>query len=122
MEVRYRESANQPRALAKDADISLSSVQRVIAGQTGPGVDTIECIANAFDLSLYQLLIPGLDPHRPQEVPGALKQEERYLRRARRGELSANTGLDGTETHPGVVRMNEKPAPRGNGRAPAKVR
>jgi hypothetical protein len=71
---------DKARRLADTAQIALSSVQRAQKGQVGAGLDTIEAIARAFDLSAYQLLIPGLDPANPQSIPGALLAERRLYR------------------------------------------
>lgn len=59
MEQRYRESSNRPMALAKDAGVSLSSVQRTLSRETGASIDTVEAFARVFGLSAYQLLMPG---------------------------------------------------------------
>lgn len=59
MEQRYRENSNRPLALAKDAGVSLSSVQRTLSRETGATVDTVESFARVFGLSPYQLLMPG---------------------------------------------------------------
>ena len=48
MEIKYKASSNKPKALAKDAGISLSSVQRAISGETAPNLDTVEAIVNAL--------------------------------------------------------------------------
>jgi hypothetical protein len=58
MEQRYKESGNRPRALAKDAGMSLSSVQRTLSRETGASIDTVETFAKVFGLSPFQLLVP----------------------------------------------------------------
>jgi hypothetical protein len=81
MEHYFPTAGDRPRRLSKEAQISLSSVQRVYKGDVGASLDTIEAIARAFDLSAYQLLIPDLDPGNPQNIPGALLAERRLYRR-----------------------------------------
>lgn len=59
MDQRYKESSNRPMALAKDAGVSLSSVQRTLSRETGASIDTVESFSKVFGLSTYQLLMPG---------------------------------------------------------------
>ena len=58
MDQRYRDSANRPMALAKDAQVSLSSVQRTLSRETGASIDTVESFARVFGLPPFQLLVP----------------------------------------------------------------
>lgn len=58
MEQRYRESSNRPMALAKDAGVSLSTVQRTLSREAGASIDTVESFAKVFGLSAYQMLVP----------------------------------------------------------------
>ncbi len=76
----YRNAANQPKALAKDAGVSLSTVQRILDGKTGATLDNIEAIAGAFRLSAYQLLVPNIDPADPPIVAGAIQAEQKMRR------------------------------------------
>lgn len=85
MNARYAESRNKPGALAKDAGLSLSTVQRILGAMSGSSVDNLEAVASALDLSLYQLLIPALDVTNPQIVHGAVKNEERMYRQWKKG-------------------------------------
>lgn len=80
MESHYRESGNKPKALAKDAGVSLSTVQRILASETGATLDNIESIAGAFQLSAYQVLVPMLDTKNPQLIKGATVDEQRLYR------------------------------------------
>lgn len=89
MDHQYRDSSNRPMALAKDAGVSLSTIQRVLSKESGATLDNIEAIAAAFDVSVYQLLIPSLDILNPQVVQGAMKNEERMYRQWKRGEERA---------------------------------
>lgn len=80
MQQHYRDSPNKPLKLAKEAGVSLSTVQRLINKETGATLDNIEAIAAAFQLSAYQLLLPALEAKNPQVVRGATKDEERLYR------------------------------------------
>src|SRR5688572_23412544 len=80
MQHHYRDTPNKPLRLAKEAGVSLSTVQRLINKETGASLDNIEAIASAFQLSSYQLMLPALDPKNPQVVRGATKDEERLYR------------------------------------------
>ncbi len=48
-------------------------------------MDNIEAVAEVFELSVYQILIPALDIGNPQIVQGAMKNEERMYRQWKRG-------------------------------------
>lgn len=87
MESRYRESTNRPMALAKDAGVTLSTVQRTLSRETGASIDTLESFAKVFGLAAYQLLMPtwmvGASPppnHRRREI----RRPERSLVPAKR--------------------------------------
>lgn len=86
----YRESTNRPKALAKDAGVSLSTIQRILGATNGATIDNIEAVSAAFQLSAYQLLIPALDTKSPQVVRGATKDEELLYRHWKR------SGMDST--------------------------
>lgn len=93
MVLKFPDSLNQPKALAdatgkpKEGGQSLSTVQRILKGESGASLDTLEAIADALDVSLYQLLIPALDTKNPQIVQGATEAEEKMYRRWRRSEV-----------------------------------
>jgi hypothetical protein len=48
------------KALAKDADTTLSQIQRVIAGEVAVGVDLVESLATALRVQPRDLLTPYL--------------------------------------------------------------
>ncbi len=58
MDQRYKENSNRPMALAKDAGVSLSSVQRTLSREVGASIDTVEAFARVFGLPAFQLLVP----------------------------------------------------------------
>lgn len=87
MEHHYRESANRPKALAKDAGLALSTVQRILSASNAVNLDYIEELALALHATPYQLLLPGLDAKNPQVVHGATEEEQRLYRRWQKKEL-----------------------------------
>jgi DhnA family fructose-bisphosphate aldolase class Ia len=54
----YKDSSNRTLALAKDAKVSHSTVQRIIKADVGTSLDSLEAIADKLKLPTYQLLIP----------------------------------------------------------------
>lgn len=87
MEREFQEVDNKVLALAKRAGLSLSSVQRTLAGDTGASIDTIERLSVALGVSPYQLLLPELDVLNPQIVNGASAAERRLYAAMRRASL-----------------------------------
>lgn len=85
MALHFKESRNRPKALAGKAGVSLSTIQRILEARTGATLDNIEAIAEVFELSVYQILIPALDIANPQIVQGAMKNEERMYRQWKKG-------------------------------------
>lgn len=83
MEVHLKDETNKPMALQKLCGVKKSTVQRILARSTGANLETLEAIAGAFGLSVYQLLIPELRAENPQIVQGATKAEEAAYRRWR---------------------------------------
>lgn len=80
MDKHYEKSSNKPKALAKDSQVRMSTIQRMLKAENGASLDTIEQVAAAFNLSAYQLLIPNLHISNPQVIKGATKDEERLYR------------------------------------------
>lgn len=56
MDSKYESSRNRPMSLAKDATVSLSSVQRALSGETAPTLDTLEAFAEVFALTIGELV------------------------------------------------------------------
>jgi transcriptional regulator with XRE-family HTH domain len=56
MNERYAQSGNKAMSLAKDAGVSMSSIQRAIGGETAPNLDTVEAIAAALRVKPEYLL------------------------------------------------------------------
>lgn len=46
------------RALARDADTTLSQIQRILAGSVGIGIDLLEAIAQVFGVRPQDLITP----------------------------------------------------------------
>lgn len=84
----YKESGSRPRALAKDAGVSLSTIQRILAREVGATIDNIESVAGVFHLSAYQILVPMLDVRNPQIIKGATLDEQRLYRMLRQAKIS----------------------------------
>ena len=86
LDYHFSESSNKPLALAEKSGLSLSSIQRVLNVNVGSSIDSIESIAEAFDISVYQLLLPNLDVENPQVVTGASASERQLYKRFQRNE------------------------------------
>lgn len=84
MDLHFREQGDRPKALAAEAGVSKSTVQRILQAELGASLDNIEAIASALHASAYQMLIPNLNPSNPQVVQGATKDEERMFRQWRK--------------------------------------
>ncbi|HEX5125737.1 MAG TPA: helix-turn-helix domain-containing protein [Rhodocyclaceae bacterium] len=56
MDAHFADSANKPKSLANEAALSLSSIQRVLAGDVGASIDTMEALATVFGLTVPELL------------------------------------------------------------------
>lgn len=84
----YRDSANRPKALAMAAGVSLSTVQRILAGASGATLDNVESVAGAFHLSAYQIMVPSLDPDNPPVIKGATQEEQKLYRSWKRARLT----------------------------------
>jgi hypothetical protein len=72
------------RALQKDCGVTLSSAQRIIDGTTGATLDTLEQLALALHVSVYQLVAPDIDPQNPPIIQGATEAERRLYAQWRR--------------------------------------
>ena len=88
MEVRFHLQGDKVRALAAKSGIGKTSIDRIIKGQTGVNIDYIEDLAEALDVSSYQLLIPDLDARNPQIVNGATEAERQLYRRYYKKQLT----------------------------------
>lgn len=63
-------------ALGKLAGVSQSTVGRMLAGDHASQIDRVQKVAAAFELSAWQLLVPGLEP---TNLPTYLTERERDL-------------------------------------------
>ncbi len=81
MDSHFKDNPNRPMKLSKESGVSLSTVQRILAQKVGASLDNIESIAEVFDLSVYQIMLAGLDIKNPQVVTGAVKNEKVMYRR-----------------------------------------
>lgn len=64
--------------LSREAKIGPVSASRIKAAQTSVGLDVVDAVAAVFELELWQLLIPGLDPKNPPATQ-PLTETERQL-------------------------------------------
>jgi transcriptional regulator with XRE-family HTH domain len=81
--IEFRERPNVPLALAHASGVSKSTVQRIISGDVGADLETLEKVAKALGLIPYQLFIPNLDVKNPQVAKGAMPGEYRAYRGTR---------------------------------------
>lgn len=79
-------TARQKKA-EEEKRIPFTTLQRVCNAANGGNLETLEEIAVAFDLSLYQLVLPDLDVKNPQVVAGASKAEQAAYKRWQRAGL-----------------------------------
>ena len=68
MVARFKDSNNKPGDMAKAAGLSLSAVQRIIYQDVGATIDSINALARAAGLDVWQLLVPGMDPRNPPKL------------------------------------------------------
>jgi hypothetical protein len=59
----------------------------VLSAEVGASIDTLEAIANVFEISVYQLVLPNLDARNPQVVTGATAAERAMYAAFRRGQM-----------------------------------
>lgn len=85
MEVCFEQSTNRPKSLAKEAGMSLSSIQRILSTEQAPTTDALEKIAIALDVAPYQLLLIHLDERNPQIVAGESAAERKFYAALARG-------------------------------------
>lgn len=88
MDIHFAESPNKPLALANatgKGGLSKSTVQRILAGEIGITLETLDLIATALEVMPYQLVIPALDAKNPQVVKGAVEAEKKLYSDYERG-------------------------------------
>lgn len=64
--------------LARRAGCSRSTIQRILAAQAAPTVDTLSSLAKALGVTPWLLLVDSLDPEHPQQLR-ALTDRQRQL-------------------------------------------
>lgn len=62
--VKHYGAENMTR-LASECGVGLGTVGRIKEQKTSAGIDMIEKIADRFNLSVWQMLVPGMDPANP---------------------------------------------------------
>lgn len=88
LEHHYRTSPNRPKSLSVDAGVTLSTIQRVMKCEVGASLDTLESIADALHIQVYQLLVPEIDVGNPQIIVGAMEAEQRLYARYKRAGMT----------------------------------
>lgn len=68
------------RALAKDADVTLSTIQRIVGAETGATVDTLDALASALGCRPQDLLTPYFGAQAPVGF-AEISPERRALQR-----------------------------------------
>jgi transcriptional regulator with XRE-family HTH domain len=81
---RFPNVTRRQKELARDSGIAFSTVQRIMKREVGASLDNLESLADAFQVSVYQLMLPSLDVKNPQVVKGATEAEQRLYRIWRR--------------------------------------
>lgn len=51
--------------LAREAHVGVATVQRIKDGGTSVGIDVLAKVAKVFNVPVWQLLLPSLDPRSP---------------------------------------------------------
>lgn len=49
-------------AVQSKTKVGRGTIQRIKEGETSVGVDTLQSIAKAFSIEVWQLMVPGIDP------------------------------------------------------------
>lgn len=61
--------------LAREAKIGPGTATRIKEMQTSVGLDVVDRVAEVFDLEMWQMLTPGLDPKNPPAARPVSKAE-----------------------------------------------
>jgi transcriptional regulator with XRE-family HTH domain len=71
----------QPKvAKATKGKLDQTTIGRVLAAKHRVQIDTLQALAEAFDVEPYQLLIPGLNARNPQVLRSLSPAEERLYK------------------------------------------
>jgi transcriptional regulator with XRE-family HTH domain len=85
-----REAKNLSQGdIEERSGLKRSYILRVENGHTGPSVETLEKLARALQVPLYQLFFEGDEPHKLRRLPPTAKPSERLLTERRRRLLLA---------------------------------
>jgi transcriptional regulator with XRE-family HTH domain len=102
------------------ARVGKSTIHRILKGSTPPALDTLEAIARAYDLQVWQLLAPNLDPTNPPVIPLTETEEALYrrMRTVMQDFIRAHGDKDVEGPRPGTPRADHD-SPRDVGDAPS---
>ena len=70
-------------ALGKKADIAQSTIGRILKEKHAPDLDTLATLGRALGVSVWQLMVPGLDPSNPPVLQNATPEERELYDRLR---------------------------------------
>jgi transcriptional regulator with XRE-family HTH domain len=73
------------KALARDADTTLSQIQRILKSQVGTGVDQLESLAQVFGVKPQDLITPYFTAETPPNPPAGAQPAPSLPRRIRQG-------------------------------------
>lgn len=77
--MRQRYGRQNKHRFKTEAGVGIATVDRILGAQTSIGLDTLEQIAERFDLLPWQLLVPGFDPaHKPVLAHAGLSEQQWY--------------------------------------------
>lgn len=75
--------------------VNQTTVGRILKARHKPTVETLVALARAFDLDVWQFLVPGLDPANPPVLRSPQGAEAEFYKRLQ--DLAAELGINGTK-------------------------
>ena len=73
--MRHHWGSDNLTKLSREAKIGPGTATRIKEMQTSVGLDVVDRVAEAFDLEMWQMLTPGLDPQNPPAARPVSKAE-----------------------------------------------
>lgn len=74
--VRHWDEVNVNR-LARECKVGPATIMRIKEQKTSVGLEVLEKLADHFGLAVWQLLVPGLDPHNPPALQPVSEAERK---------------------------------------------
>lgn len=78
--MRHHYGRENKSRLATDANTAIGNIQRIMDTNTSVGVDLVALVAKAFDLQVWQLMFPDLDPRNPPVLCITASEKNLYSR------------------------------------------